>query len=185
MRDDGGVSPEMSRADSVRHVRPERSTTSPGTDVREGRPGGGRATVRGWPATLARAGARGRDGRAAGLALSQAAATALRAESSPVEAVGAAVRDFTPGPIAVFLVHLVGSQDKPLLLGGTALVVLAICGYAASLDAPLPAAARPGLLRAHRDRPGSPCSGCRSPGIGAGPGADRRPDHLDRDAAAC
>ena len=69
---------------------------------------------------------------AAGLVLSQAAATALRADSSPVEAVGAAVRDFTPGPIAVFLVHLVGSMDKPLLLGGTALVVLAICGYAAS-----------------------------------------------------
>ena len=69
---------------------------------------------------------------AAGLALSQAAATALRAESSPVQAVGAAVRDFTPGPIAVFLVHLVGSWDKPLLIGGTAVVVLAICGYAAS-----------------------------------------------------
>ncbi len=68
----------------------------------------------------------------AGLALSQAAAMALRAESSPVEAVGAAVRDFTPGPIAIFLVHLVKSADKPLLLGGTAVVVLAICGYAAS-----------------------------------------------------
>jgi DMSO/TMAO reductase YedYZ molybdopterin-dependent catalytic subunit len=69
---------------------------------------------------------------AAGLALSQAAATALRAESSPVEAVSTAVRDFTPGPIAVFLVHLVKHLDKPLLLGGTTLVVLAICGYAAS-----------------------------------------------------
>ncbi len=69
---------------------------------------------------------------AAGLALSQAAATAMRADSSPVEAVGGAVRDFTPGAIAVFLVHLVGSLDKPLLIGGTALVVLAICGYAAS-----------------------------------------------------
>jgi DMSO/TMAO reductase YedYZ molybdopterin-dependent catalytic subunit len=57
---------------------------------------------------------------------------AFRADSSPVEAVGAAVRDFTPGPIAVFLVHLVGAADKPLLLGGTVLVVLAICGYAAS-----------------------------------------------------
>ncbi len=68
----------------------------------------------------------------AGLALSQAASMALRAESSPVEAVGAAVRDYTPGPLAVFLVHLVKSADKPLLLGGTSLVVLAICGYAAS-----------------------------------------------------
>ncbi len=69
---------------------------------------------------------------ASGLALSQAAATALRAESSPVEAVGTAVRDFTPGPIAIFLVHLVKHADKPLLLGGTTVVVLAICAYAAS-----------------------------------------------------
>jgi DMSO/TMAO reductase YedYZ molybdopterin-dependent catalytic subunit len=69
---------------------------------------------------------------ASGIALSQAAATALRAESSPVEAVATAVRDFTPGAMAVFLVHLVGSLDKPLLLGGTAVVVLGICGYAAS-----------------------------------------------------
>ena len=70
---------------------------------------------------------------ASGIAMSQAAATALRAESSPVEAVATAVRDFTPGPVAVFLVHLVGAADKPLLLGGTAVVVLGICGYAASL----------------------------------------------------
>lgn len=69
---------------------------------------------------------------AAGLALSQATATALRADVGPVGAVGTAVRDYTPGPIAVFLVHLVGSLDKPLLIGGTTLVVLAICGYAAS-----------------------------------------------------
>ena len=68
----------------------------------------------------------------AGLALSQAASMALRADVGPVEAVGTAVRDFTPGPIALFLVHLVGAADKPLLLGGTTLVVLAICGYAAS-----------------------------------------------------
>ena len=69
---------------------------------------------------------------AAGVALSQAAASALRASSSPVEAVAATVRDFTPGSVALFLIHLVGSADKPLLLGGTALVLLAICGYAAS-----------------------------------------------------
>ena len=64
--------------------------------------------------------------------MSQAATMALRADSSPVEAVGTAVRDFTPGPIAVFLVHLVKHADKPLLIGGTTLVVLAICAYAAS-----------------------------------------------------
>ncbi len=69
---------------------------------------------------------------AAGIALSEAAATALRAESSPVEAVAAAIRDLTPGPVALFLIHLVGQLDKPLLLGGTAVVLLGICGYAAS-----------------------------------------------------
>ncbi len=69
---------------------------------------------------------------AAGLALSQAAASALRAETSPVEAVAAAVRDFTPGSVALFLIHLVREADKPLLLGGTAVVVLGICAYAAS-----------------------------------------------------
>ncbi len=69
---------------------------------------------------------------AAGLALSQATATTLRAESSPVQAVAAAVRDYTPGPLAVFLVHLVGHLDKPLLIGGTTVVVLGLCGYAAS-----------------------------------------------------
>ncbi len=68
----------------------------------------------------------------AGLALSQAASMALRADVGPVGAVGTAVRDFTPGPIAVFLVHLVGAADKPLLIGGTTLVVLAVCAYAAS-----------------------------------------------------
>ena len=75
---------------------------------------------------------------AAGLALSQAATMALRADSSPVEAVGTAVRDFTPGPLAVFLVHLVRHADKPLLIGGTTLVVLAICAYAASWMRRLP-----------------------------------------------
>lgn len=58
---------------------------------------------------------------------------ALRAESSPVEAVAATVRDLTPGGLAVQLIHLVGRLDKPLLIGGTAVVVLAICAYAASL----------------------------------------------------
>jgi DMSO/TMAO reductase YedYZ molybdopterin-dependent catalytic subunit len=68
----------------------------------------------------------------AGLALSQATSMALRADTSPVEAVGATVRDYTPGPIAVFLVHLVGHLDKPLLIAGTTLVVLAVCAWAAS-----------------------------------------------------
>ena len=69
---------------------------------------------------------------AAGLLVSQAVAAALRATTSPVEAVASTVRDLTPGPLAVFLIHLVGRLDKPLLLGGTAVVVLGLCAYAAS-----------------------------------------------------
>ena len=102
----------------------------------EGRPGGGSGNGSGeWPVDPSRKmlALAGVIAGAAGIALSQAAAGALRVESSPVEAVAAAVRDFTPGPIAVFLVHLVGSADKPLLLGGTAIAVLGMCGYAASL----------------------------------------------------
>jgi DMSO/TMAO reductase YedYZ molybdopterin-dependent catalytic subunit len=69
---------------------------------------------------------------AAGIAVSEAAANALRTDSSPIVAVAAAVRDYTPGPVALSLIHLVGAADKPLLLTGTAVVALAICGYAAS-----------------------------------------------------
>ena len=131
MRDDGGVSPEM---------RPEtRPATSPGAarvDPASGSPveptgstgppdRGGDAPTRGFVLAGVIAGA-------AGVVLSQATAAALRASTSPVEAVAAGVRDLTPGPIALFLIHLVGSLDKPLLLVGTGAVVLAICGYAAS-----------------------------------------------------
>ena len=137
MSDDGGVSPEMSRADQASvnpygpvHAEPQEPT------IGEGRPGGGSGDGPGerpGDPSRRRLALAGVIAGASGIAMSQAAATALRAESSPVEAVAIAVRDFTPGPVAVFLVHLVGAADKPLLLGGTAVVVLGICGYAASL----------------------------------------------------
>ena len=101
---------------------------SPGTpQASPADPRGFRDPVSRWLLALA-----GVIAAAVGLALSEGVATALRAESSPVTAVAAAVRDFTPGPLAVFLVELVGFLDKPLLLGGTGVVVLGICGYAAS-----------------------------------------------------
>ena len=137
MSDHRGVSPEMSRAEQA-----PVASTGPVHDVPwdptsgEGRPGDGPGDGSGeWPADPSRKllALAGVIAGAAGIALSQAAAGALRVDSSPVEAVAAAVRDFTPGPIAVFLVHLVGSADKPLLLGGTAVAVLGMCGYAASL----------------------------------------------------
>jgi DMSO/TMAO reductase YedYZ molybdopterin-dependent catalytic subunit len=124
MRDHGEVSPEMSRADRASGSptgQLPREPLEPSAPVSRG--------VEASRGLLALAGV---IAAAAGIALSQAAASALRAESSPVEAVAAAVRDLTPGPIALFLIHLVGAADKPLLLGGTATVVLAICGYAAS-----------------------------------------------------
>src|SRR4051812_38203294 len=122
MRHDGEVSPGMSRADhpsgSPTGQLPREPLEAP---VSHPEP-----VARGWFALA------GVLAGAAGLALSQATATALRADSSPVEAVGTAVRDFTPRPIAVFLVHLVKHADKPLLIGGTPPVVLAIWAYAAS-----------------------------------------------------
>ena len=70
---------------------------------------------------------------AAGLAVSQAVATGLRARVTPVVAVGETVRDLTPGPLAHALVSLVGTRDKPLLIAGTMLVMLAITAYAGML----------------------------------------------------
>ena len=122
MRHDGEVSPAMDGAD-------QKSANPPGQLPREPLEAPQAHPEHVSRGLLALAGV---IAGAAGLALSQGAAMALRAESSPVEAVGAAVRDYTPGPIAVFLVHLVKSADKPLLLTGTTLAVLAICGYAAS-----------------------------------------------------
>jgi DMSO/TMAO reductase YedYZ molybdopterin-dependent catalytic subunit len=122
MRDDGEVSPPMDRA--------EQTSGSPtGQLPREPREAPDAHPEHVPRSLLALAGA---IAGAAGLALSQAAAMALRAEYGPVEAVGTAVRDFTPGPIALFLIHLVGAADKPLLLGGTAAIVLGICAYAAT-----------------------------------------------------
>ena len=63
----------------------------------------------------------------AGIVTSQATVWALRATNPPVVAVASAVRDLTPGPIAVRLVHLVGHLDKPLLVTGTLVILLRIC----------------------------------------------------------
>ena len=109
----------MSRADEAQQ--------SPAGALSGASPVEGREPVSRWLLALA-----GVISAGVGVALSQAVATALRAESTPVSAVAAAVRDFTPGQVALFLIHLVGTWDKPLLLGGTTLLLLAICGYAAS-----------------------------------------------------
>ncbi len=65
----------------------------------------------------------------AGLVASQAAVWALQAKNGPIVAVGSAVRDLTPGDLAVALVKLVGFLDKPLLIGGTTVILLGICAW--------------------------------------------------------
>lgn len=64
---------------------------------------------------------------AIGLVVSTAAAWALRTRTTPLVAVAEGVRDLTPGRLATWLVHLVGSLDKPLLLAGSATGVLVVC----------------------------------------------------------
>ena len=128
MRDDGGVSPEMSpRAGGADQASESPYGPMPREPLEQLPPGERGVGVSRWLLALA-----GVVAGAAGIVLSEAAANALRTDSSPVVAVAAAVRDLTPGPVALFLIHLVGAADKPLLLGGTAVAVLAGCGYAAS-----------------------------------------------------
>lgn len=62
----------------------------------------------------------------AGLVTSHVTAWVLQAANPPVVAVASAVRDLTPGPIALKLIHLVKDQDKPLLIGGTVVLLLAL-----------------------------------------------------------
>ena len=75
---------------------------------------------------------------AAGVVVSQAVALVLGAEG-PVSSVAAAVRDLTPGRLAIALIHLVGHLDKPLLIGGTAVVLLGICAVAGTFARRRPA----------------------------------------------
>ncbi len=128
MRDDGEVSPQMSPRSGGADQASGGPTGPMTRDPLEELPPGERG-VEVSRGLLALAGV---VAGAAGIVLSEAAANVLNTDTSPVVAVAAAVRDLTPGPVALFLIHLVKSADKPLLLGGTAVAVLAICGYAAS-----------------------------------------------------
>ncbi|WP_084469272.1 molybdopterin-dependent oxidoreductase [Nocardiopsis trehalosi] len=64
----------------------------------------------------------------AALAAAQVAAAFLRPEAAPVLAVGDAVVDLTPPALKDLAVGLVGTADKPLLLGGIAVL---LAGFAA------------------------------------------------------
>ncbi|RNL77453.1 molybdopterin-dependent oxidoreductase [Nocardioides marmorisolisilvae] len=65
----------------------------------------------------------------AGLVASQATVWILQAKNGPIVAVASAVRDKTPGDLAVKLVHLVGHKDKPLLIASTTVLLLLLCAW--------------------------------------------------------
>jgi DMSO/TMAO reductase YedYZ molybdopterin-dependent catalytic subunit len=62
----------------------------------------------------------------AGASVALATAAALRQRLDPVTAVAEAVVEVTPGKVAKALIDLVGSADKPLLIAGVVLGVLAL-----------------------------------------------------------
>lgn len=68
-----------------------------------------------------------------GVVVAEAATWMLRVQEGPVLAVAGAVRDRTPGRMAIRLVHLVGHLDKPLLVAGTVLVLVALTAWAGTL----------------------------------------------------
>ena len=59
----------------------------------------------------------------AGVAVAQLAAAATRPQAGPLVAVGSAVIDATPTAVKEFAVRTFGTNDKPLLLGGIAVVL--------------------------------------------------------------
>jgi DMSO/TMAO reductase YedYZ molybdopterin-dependent catalytic subunit len=69
----------------------------------------------------------------AGIAVSLAATAALSVRASPLLAVGETVIEVTPGGLAESLISLVGQWDKPLLVLGVVLAVLAVSGVAGVL----------------------------------------------------
>lgn len=92
----------------------------------------GSAVARGPRATRALLALAGVVAAACGLAVGEGVAWALRSETTPVDAVAAAVRDLTPGPVVELALRLLGEAGKPVLLVGTVVVVLLVVGYAAS-----------------------------------------------------
>jgi DMSO/TMAO reductase YedYZ molybdopterin-dependent catalytic subunit len=69
----------------------------------------------------------------AGLAVSHAVSAWLGQRITPLLAVGEAVIEVTPGPVAETLISVVGTLDKPLLVLGTALAVLGLAAWAGVL----------------------------------------------------
>ncbi|MDQ3616064.1 MAG: molybdopterin-dependent oxidoreductase [Actinomycetota bacterium] len=68
-----------------------------------------------------------------GIAVSHAVTMVLTVRATPLLAVGEAIIELTPGAIAEGFIQLVGQYDKPLLVVGVTLGLLALCGWAGAL----------------------------------------------------
>jgi DMSO/TMAO reductase YedYZ molybdopterin-dependent catalytic subunit len=69
----------------------------------------------------------------AGIAVSHAATMLLGIRATPLLAVGESVIEITPGPVAEGLIRLVGQNDKPLLVTGVTIALLALSAWAGTL----------------------------------------------------
>jgi DMSO/TMAO reductase YedYZ molybdopterin-dependent catalytic subunit len=69
----------------------------------------------------------------AGLAVSHAVTMLLTIRASPLVAVAEGIIEITPGGIAESLIQLVGSYDKPLLVAGVTLGLLALAALAGAM----------------------------------------------------
>jgi DMSO/TMAO reductase YedYZ molybdopterin-dependent catalytic subunit len=70
-----------------------------------------------------------------GVAASQVLTSALNARATPVQMVAEVIIERTPGPVAESLIRLVGRNDKPILVAGVTLGVVAFGALAGLLTA--------------------------------------------------
>ena len=71
----------------------------------------------------------------AGVAVAHALTNLLNARATPVQSVAEVVIAITPGPVAEFLIGLVGRNDKPLLVAGVIVTIVGIGALAGVLSA--------------------------------------------------
>jgi DMSO/TMAO reductase YedYZ molybdopterin-dependent catalytic subunit len=70
----------------------------------------------------------------AGIAVSHAVTMLLTIRATPLLAVAEAIVEITPGPLAESLIQLVGQYDKPLLIAGVTVGLLALSAWAGALS---------------------------------------------------
>jgi DMSO/TMAO reductase YedYZ molybdopterin-dependent catalytic subunit len=69
----------------------------------------------------------------AGLVASLVATDVLHARANPVQVVAEAIISTTPGPVAEALIHVVGRHDKPILVAGVTVAIVALGAVAGLL----------------------------------------------------